>query len=81
LAFQNLVFRVGRFGWTSAACLNAASRHLRKPGALTANVKIDLIEIRIALHGFDVVKCRPLILHIPDSEKDLFACGILQNSK
>jgi hypothetical protein len=56
-------------------------RHLRKPGALTANVKIDLIEIRIALHGFDVVKCRPLILHIPDSEKDLFACGILQNSK
>jgi hypothetical protein len=39
-------------------------RHLRKAGALTANVKIDFIEMRIALHGFDVVKCRPLILPV-----------------
>jgi hypothetical protein len=37
-----------------------------------------MLQIRIALHGFDVVKCRPLILHIPVSEND---CGILQNSK
>jgi hypothetical protein len=39
-------------------------RHLRKAGALTANVKIDFLEMRIALHGFDVVKCRPLILPV-----------------
>jgi hypothetical protein len=45
-------------------------RNLRKPGALTANEKTYLNEIMIALHGFDVVKCRPLILDIPDSESD-----------